>query len=62
MEKYIIISITGSIIIYLLFGFINWQLNAGMWDMETRIIVSVLIVGWLFLSAVIVEAIKKLNK
>jgi uncharacterized protein (DUF983 family) len=57
MKKYLTLTIIGTIIIYLVFSFIQWEFNAGLWQKETRIFISLLVIGWLAISALIRAAI-----
>jgi uncharacterized protein (DUF983 family) len=57
MKKYLTLTIIGTIIIYLVFSFIQWEFNAGLWQKETRIFISLLVIGWLVISAMIRAAI-----
>jgi hypothetical protein len=57
MKTFIAISTIGTLIIYLMFSFVLWDLNAGHWLEGTRAFFSFVIVAWISISPMISAAI-----
>lgn len=53
MKKYIIKSIIGTILMYLISAFIKWEFNPGMWGEDIRVISTLFLICWLMIAGMI---------
>jgi len=61
MKLYIIISGVGTLILYLLFGFFQWELNAGLWSKDLRAMFVLFTISWLGITAIIRAGVEDLK-
>jgi hypothetical protein len=62
MKLYTIIAVVGTLILYLLFGFFQWELNAGLWSKDLRAMFVLFTVGWLVIAAMIRTGVEEWKK
>jgi biotin transporter BioY len=53
MKTFTLLSCIGTIIIYLLIGFFEWELNAGLWSKDLRAMFVLFTIGWVVIAAMI---------
>jgi hypothetical protein len=61
MKTFTLIASIGTIIIYLLFSFFQWEINAGLWSKDLRAMFVLFTIGWVAISAVIRAGINDLK-
>ncbi len=57
MKRFTLIASIGTIIIYLLFSFFQWEINAGLWSKDLRGVVVFCTIGWVVISIIIKSGI-----
>jgi len=53
MKTFTLIASIGTIIIYLLFSFFQWEINAGLWSKDLRAMFVLFTICWVAISAII---------
>jgi ABC-type dipeptide/oligopeptide/nickel transport system permease subunit len=53
MKTFTILTCVGTAIIYLMIGFVQWELNAGLWSQDLRSIFVLSTIGWISIAAMI---------
>ena len=62
MKLYTIIAGVGTVILYLLFGFFQWELNAGLWSKDLRAMFILFTISWLAIAAMIRMGVEEWKK
>jgi hypothetical protein len=62
MKLYTIMAVVGALILYLLFGFVEWEFNPGLWSKDFRVIFTILTITWLSIAAVIRTGVEEWDK
>ncbi len=59
MKTFTLLSCIGTTIIYLLIGFFEWELNAGLWSKGLRAMFVLFTIGWVAIAAMIRAAMEE---
>jgi len=55
-------AVVGILILYLLFGFVEWEFNPGLWSKDFRVIFTILTITWLSIATVIRTGVEEWDK